>query len=243
MKINARHLDFRELNDRVHRGVSRGVKSITLENVGGQRYIGCGLRGNVRLDIKGIPGNDLAAFMEGPTITVHANAQDAVGNTMNAGKVFVHGSAGDVVGYAMRGGRIYVRGDVGYRLGIHMKSYGKEVPVIVVGGTAADFLGEYMAGGILIVLGLSSKNTPLSGEWVGTGMHGGVIYLRGGVEDFQLGKEVKALEAEDNDLKEITPYLREFCSNFGFGLDEVLSKKFTKLLPYSHRPYGKVYSY
>jgi len=38
-----------------------------------------------------------------PTIIVHGNAEDAVGNTMNSGKMVVHGMAGDVIGYSMRG--------------------------------------------------------------------------------------------------------------------------------------------
>lgn len=39
----------------------------------------------------------------GASITVCGNAQDAVGDTMNAGEIVVHGSIGDAAGYAMRG--------------------------------------------------------------------------------------------------------------------------------------------
>ncbi len=243
MRIDANRLDFKELNERIHKELKRGAKSITLSNVNGQRYIGCGLKGDVKITVEGVPGNDLAAFMDGPEITVAANAQDAVGNTMNSGKVVVHGSAGDVIGYAMRGGTIFIRGDVGYRVGIHMKSYEKNVPVIVVGGRAGDFFGEYMAGGMQILLGLGDNGKPVVGEWVGTGMHGGVIYIRGKVADWQLGKEVKAYPADEKDMKEITPYLKEFCKLFGLKLGVILSEKFTKLAPHSHRPYGKLYSY
>ena len=38
------------------------------------------------------------------------NAQDGVGNTMNAGRVVIHGDAGDVLGYGMRGGRVVLVG-------------------------------------------------------------------------------------------------------------------------------------
>lgn len=243
MRIDASGLDFRKLNEKVHAQVHRGAKKIVLENVNGQRYIGCGLISQVAIDVHGVPGNDLAAFMDGPTINVWGNVQDATANTMNSGKVVVHGSAGDVLGYAMRGGKVYVEGDVGYRVGIHMKSYKKNVPVIVAGGTAGDFFGEYMAGGIMILLGLYRGEKPLVGEWVGTGMHGGKIFLRGRVEDWQLGREVKAFEASEADLKEIKPYLNEYCKHFKKDVKEILSQKFTKLMPYSHRPYGRVYSY
>lgn len=74
---------------------------------------------------------------------MHGNTQDAVGDTMNAGRVCIFGNAGDAVGYAMRGGKIFIRGDAGYRVGIHMKAYKEHRPVIVVGGVVGSFLGEY----------------------------------------------------------------------------------------------------
>ena len=65
-----------------------------------------------------------------------------------------------------------------------MKEYQNKKPVVVIGGTAQDFLGEYMAGGILILLGLNlRKKKHHKTKFVGTGMHGGVIYLRGNIEN------------------------------------------------------------
>lgn len=58
----------------------------------------------------------------------------------------------------MRGGKIYVRDHAGYRAGIHMKEYKKKVPIMIIGGCAGSFLGEYQAGGILIVLGLQEDH-------------------------------------------------------------------------------------
>ncbi len=133
-----------------------GDKHIELRNVCGQKFIGDALKGDVKIDIYGIPGNDLGAFMDGPEIEIHSNGQDSIGNTMNAGKVIIHGHAGDVIGYAMRGGKIFIKGDVGYRVGIHMKSYQDNVPYIVIGGCACNFFGEYMAGGVMVLLGLGS---------------------------------------------------------------------------------------
>lgn len=49
----------------------------------------------------------------------------------------------DATGYAMRGGKIFVRGNAGYRAGIHMKAYKDKTPVLVIGGKAGSFLGEY----------------------------------------------------------------------------------------------------
>ncbi len=120
-------------------------------------------------------------FMSGPTIIVHGNADHAPGNTMDKGKVIIHGSAGDAVAHSMRGGRVYVRDNIGYRGGIHMKQYMEKRPILVVGGSARAFLGEYMAGGLLIVLGLNGV-IPVSERGVGSGIHGGEIIVRGMVD-------------------------------------------------------------
>jgi glutamate synthase domain-containing protein 3 len=243
MEIDSKNLHYRDLNEQIRQAIRQGAKDILLQNVNGQRYIGDGIRGKIKIAIKGVPGNDLAAFMDGPTILASSNAQDAVANTMNGGKVVIHGDAGDVLGYGMRGGKLFVLGNVGYRVGIHMKSFKKHIPVIIVGGTARDFLGEYQAGGIIILLGMERDGKPLTGNYVGTGMHGGVIYLRGEVDPFQLGKEVSISPIDEKDEERLKLYLKEYCEDFDLSLDEVMEQKFIKLLPTHLRPYGKIYAY
>jgi glutamate synthase domain-containing protein 3 len=240
--VNAMDMYYQSLNSLLKFLSNNCVKRINVSNVNGQRYMGTGLKGNVEVHIHGTPGNDLAAFMDGPSVYVHGNAQDGTGNTMNSGKVVIYGRAGDIVGYSMRGGKIFIRDDAGYRVGIHMKEYGSQKPVLVVGGTAQDFLGEYMAGGILVMLGLTLK----SGEkhrakFVGTGMHGGVLYLRGEVS--HMGKEVKMVDLEEGDMALLRPTVEEFCSTFEFDADTLLAEGFKKLVPLYKRPYGRLYAY
>ena len=243
MEINAKNLSYRNLNEQIHQAIGQGSRDIFLRNVNGQRYIGDGIRGKIKIRIEGVPGNDMAAFMNGPTIITSSNAQDAVANTMNAGKVVIHGDAGDVLGYGMRGGKLFIRGDVGYRVGIHIKAFKKQIPLIIIGGTARDFLGEYQAGGVIILLGLNRDGRPLAGNYIGTGMHGGVIYIRGEVDPFQLGKEVSISSMDEIDKERLRLYLREYCENFALSLNEVIEQKFIKLLPTHLRPYGKIYAY
>jgi glutamate synthase domain-containing protein 3 len=243
-EIDAKGVYFRDLNRMVREAVKRGEKEIVLKNVNGQYYIGDGIREEVRITIEGVPGNDLAAFMDGPTIVVKANAQDNIGNTMNSGKVIVEGYAGDVLGYGMRGGKLYIKGDVGYRVGIHMKGYKKQIPVIVAGGTAGDFFGEYMAGGVLVLLGLNAEDgKPIVGDYLGSGMHGGMIFIRGEVEKYRCGAEVGIMDPDEKDIKLLKGYLTEFCNDFNLDLDEVMKKPFKKLIPVSLRPYGNLYAY
>jgi glutamate synthase domain-containing protein 3 len=244
MRIHAKGIHYKNLNQKIHRAVARGQKEIFLDDVNGQRYIGGGLKGNIHITVNGVPGNDLASFMDGPTIMVNENAQDGVGNTMNAGKVVIRGDAGDIIGYAMRGAKIYIRGNVGYRVGIHMKSFKDKHPLIIIGGRAGDFLGEYMAGGLLVVLGLGQGNPhPVVGNYAGTGMHGGTIYVRGDVKDYQVGREVGIRRPTRQDMLNLKGNLEEFCADLELDVERILAKKFSKLIPHSSRPYGKLYAY
>ncbi len=244
VNIDASGVYYRELNTRLRNIVANGNRKIELRNVHGQRYIGTDLDKPVEIEVFGTPGNDLGAFMNGPRIIVHGNAQDGCGNTMNEGEIIVHGHAGDTVGLSARGGRIFIREDVGYRAGIHMKEYQDKMPVVVIGGTAQDFFGEYMAGGILVLLGLNlGEGKNHKARFIGTGMHGGVIYVRGNVEEYQLGKEVGVTDLEENDRKALRRYISEFAGHFDCDADDILAHKFIKLFPRELRPYGRLYAY
>ncbi len=244
-KIDASGLHYRELNTKLREAVNgQGIGHIEIDNVYGQRYLGTDLHNPVQIDIHGTPGNDLASFMDGPRIVVYGNAQDGCGNTMNEGEIIIHGRAGDVTGHSMRGGKIWVRDDVGYRVGIHMKAYQDKVPAIIIGGTAQHFLGEYMAGGVLMVMGLTLRPGELhAARFVGTGMHGGVMYIRGELDDFQLGKGVGRVPLDADDEALISELVEGYASRFGCDASEILETPFVKLVPLSLRPYGRLYAY
>ena len=243
MKINAEGLHCRRLNELVHEAIGKGVREMTLENVRGQRYIGAGLDSGVRVNINGVPGNDLGAFLNGAELNVNGNGQDGIGNTMNSGRIVVHGDAGDIPGYAMRGGRILIRGGVGYRAGIHMKAYGENVPVVVIGGAAMDYLGEYMAGGILVVLNLHGNPSGAAGACVGTGMHGGVIFVRGELREHQVGAEVAMGTPSSEDCSVLKEILHDYRAEIGDRDGRLRPEEFVKLYPRTGRPYGRLYAY
>ncbi|MEJ5187538.1 MAG: hypothetical protein WHT46_10725, partial [Candidatus Geothermincolales bacterium] len=69
--LQADGLHYRELNSLVKREAARGAGRIILEGVCGQRYIGSGVRRRVEIVVRGVPGNDLGAFMDGPRVVVH----------------------------------------------------------------------------------------------------------------------------------------------------------------------------
>jgi glutamate synthase domain-containing protein 3 len=251
--LDASGVHYKVLNRRIRALAGRNVRDIEIRNVYGQRYLGTNLwgidgRDDLKIQVHGTPGSDLGAFMDGGTIEIFGNVQDATGNTMNAGRIIIHGSAGDVLGYGMRGGEIYVRGNVGYRVGIHMKEYKDMIPTVVIGGTIQDFFGEYMAGGRVIVLNkFFDGNPPLRQSYfIGTGMHGGSIFIRGTIEAHQMGSEVGVADPTDEEYRQIREYVGNFCRHF--NLEEkkanlLKREKFRRLYPKSSRPYGRLYAY
>jgi glutamate synthase domain-containing protein 3 len=182
--------------------------------------------------------------MNGAQVVVRGNAQDGVGNTMNAGRICVHGDAGDIIGYSMRGGKIFMRGSVGYRAGIHMKAYRDRQPIVVIGGSAADYLGEYMAGGVLVVLGLNAAGSSPVGEYAGTGMHGGTIYVRGELAPHQVGAALETSRLDGRDWEGLSALLEEFAHDVEWDAPRRLKREeFIKLAPTTARPYGTLYAY
>ena len=237
-EIRAAEMSFQQLNEQIH---ACQDAEITLTDVMGQRYIASGLSGK-RLAIHGIPGNALGAYVDDCRGGVFGNAQDATGDTMNAGEIIIHGSSGDATGYAMRGGMILVEGNVGYRAGIHMKAYKDQVPVLVVGGEAGSFLGEYQAGGYVVVLGLNTTGRAPVGRFCAAGMHGGKIFLRTEAElPFDLPSQVSAHRADAKELEEIRPFVEKYAHAFGRNAAEILRGAFQVLIPNTANPYKSLY--
>lgn len=238
MTINASGLSHEEVNARVS---ASDAKSVTIKNALGHRYIGCGSSGKT-ITVEGIPGNALGAYLNGSRIVVGGNAQDAIGDTMNGGEIIIHGNCGDTTGYAMRSGKIFVKGNAGYRVGIHMKEYQSLFPTIVIGGRVGDFLGEYQAGGIIIVLGNGTNGECPVGNFCAAGMHGGKMLIRSETPPKRLPPQICCKEAEEPEKKEIRKVLDEFCKHFGGSAEDYLKDRFWLLTPNTASPYRRLYT-
>ena len=238
MDIQAKGLDYRALNE----AIRAAGPSCRITGCLGQRFIGAGMSGR-RVEIDGIPGNALGAYLGGGSITVNGNAQDAVGDTMNGGSIVVRGSVGDTAGYAMRGGEIYVQGNAGYRAGIHMKAYQEHFPVVVIGGKAGSFLGEYQAGGLILVLGIGQNGAYPVNNFCGTGMHGGRIVLRCDKAPTGLPPQVLVNEATEADMTHIAPYIKEYARHFGANAADLLEQKYFVLTPNPAAGYKQLYTF
>ena len=213
--IDALDLGFQEINGKIADAYEAGEEKIGFSNLNGQRYIAIGFSPRktsreFQIELSGYPGNCLANLNDGGNFEIFGNVADDLGDTMHAGKIIVHGSARDVVGQALQGGEIFIQGSVGNRAAIQMREYKDHRPFLVVGETADDYLGEYMAGGVVVVLNMSDQPKSVGG-YVGTGMVGGRIYIRGKVREEQLGLPPKKAD--------ILNYLR------GYVLDQSISQK------------------
>jgi glutamate synthase domain-containing protein 3 len=68
-----------------------------------------------------------------------------------------------------------------------------------------------------------------------------VIYVRGGVDESKLAREVGVFELTPEDRKELEEYLKDYCKDFKLNLKEIMKEKFIKVTPKSSRPYGNMY--
>jgi glutamate synthase domain-containing protein 3 len=240
--IDVKGMHYSPLNKQIRAAVASGVKEIVLNNVLGQRFIGNGVRGDAKITINGVPGGDLGMFMSGPECEVFGNAEHAPGNTMDRGSLIIHGSAGDAVAHSMRGGKVFVEGNIGYRGGIHMKEYEGKRPILVIGGTSHAFLGEYMAGGLILVLGIDNEPA-VQDRGIGSGIHGGEIVIRGDVDDNLLGVGAKKVEFTDDDLVRLSPVIEEFCGRFDIDPTPFLDTDYSRIIPASARPFAGKYTW
>lgn len=96
-----------------------------------------------------------------------------------------------------------------------MKAYQDAQPVIIAGGVAGSFLGEYQAGGKIIVLNLCHSERPIVGFFCGTGMHGGRMYLRCEKLPGNLPSQVSAAVATAGDIDGVRGDIEDFCKEFG----------------------------
>lgn len=237
--ITANLTYYKELGEMIR---AQADSELTIDRVVGQRYIGCGSAGK-RLTVRGTPGNGLGQYLNGSTIEVYGNAQEAVGDTMNAGDIIIHGSCGDTCGYGMRGGRIFIEGNCGYRAGIHMKAYQEQCPAVIIGGRAGSFLGEYLAGGLILVLGQGADGAYPVSNFCGTGMHGGKIVLHCDKVPVDLPRQVLVREASEADRAEIAPYIDDYCRFFGGDAEALKAQTYFVLTANPDAGYHQLYTF
>ena len=161
---------------------------------------------------------------------------------MDEGTIIIHGASGDATAHSMRGGKVFIRDDIGYRGGIHMKQYQDKRPVLIIGGTAKAFLGEYMAGGLVIMFRMQDEE-PYAEMGLASGIHGGEIFIRGSVEEWTLGIGSSARPATSEDIDRIKSFIFEFSQYYGNDPAKLMNSSYTRIAPVSARPFAGKYTW
>lgn len=144
----------------------------------------------------------------------------------------------------MRGGRVYILGDVGYRAGVHMKAYEDERSVLVVGGRTGSFLGEYLAGGgLIIALRLGCEGGDITGYFCGNGMYAGTIYLRTGKAPVNLSDKLILRHVDEEEKAAVLrPVVEDFASTFSLDAKLCLSSDFIAIEADKSKTYSQLYA-
>jgi glutamate synthase (ferredoxin) len=136
-----------------------------------------GFNGKITVNFNGSAGQSFGAFvLPGLSVRLTGEANDYVGKGMHGGEIIVvpENDAGFVVAdssivgnaclYGATGGDFHASGRAGERFGVRNSG------AFAVAEGAGDHCGEYMTGGVVVMLGSVGRN-------VGAGMTGGLGYF------------------------------------------------------------------
>ena len=183
--FGGKRVESRVLEEQIQEAVSNGRRSFEIQAYG-QHGIGGRLWGagdeKIRIKITGHPGQRVGSMgFPNTFIEVLGPASDDVG-WLNAGaEIIVHGNAGNGCANAMAQGKIFVAGNIGAR-GMTMTKHNPRFapPELWVLGSAGDYFGEFMAGGIAVICGHEGQNPDnVLGYRPFVGMVSGKVFFRG----------------------------------------------------------------
>ena len=183
--FSGERLESRVLEEQIQEAVAQGHRSIEVHAFG-QHGIGGRLwrAGNepVHVKITGHPGQRVGSMgFPNTFIEVLGPTSDDVG-WLNAGaEIVIHGNAGNGCANAMAQGKIFIAGNIGAR-GMTMTKHNPRFspPELWVLGSAGDYFGEFMAGGIAVICGYEAQNPDnVLGYRPFVGMVGGKVFFRG----------------------------------------------------------------
>ncbi len=216
-KEDGRRVESRVLEERIQAAVAEGLLHLEIDAYG-QHGIGGRLwkAGNETLHIRvtGQSGQRLGAMgFPNTRIETTGPASDDVG-WLNAGaEIIVCGNAANGVGNAMAQGKIYIGGNIGAR-GMTMTKHNPrfDPPQLWVLGSAGDYFGEFMAGGIAVVCGVNTQ-TPdnILGYRPLVGMVGGKVFFKGPHNGYSQA-DAKPIPITDQDWDWLVENLKDFLN-------------------------------
>ncbi len=203
-KREEKRIPSRVLEEIIHQQIKGGHRNLEIEAFG-QHGIGGRLwdagTDAVHIRIIGHSGQRTGSLGHANTaIEVMGPASDDLG-WLNAGAhIVVHGNASNGVMNGAAQGRVFVGGSIGAR-GMTMTKRNPrfEPPELWVLGSAGDYFGEFMAGGIAVVCGHECEpGNQVLGYRPLVGMVGGKVFVRSNAEKF-CEKDAKQVPISDED--------------------------------------------
>ncbi|MDY6822810.1 MAG: FAD-dependent oxidoreductase [Thermodesulfobacteriota bacterium] len=213
-------IESRILEETIQAAVERGERFLEIDAFG-QHGIGGRLwkagDEQVQVRITGHVGQRPGSLgFPNTRIEIMGPASDDVG-WLNAGaRIVVHGNAGNGLANAMAQGKIYVAGNIGAR-GMTMTKRNPrfDPPEVWVLGSAGDYFGEFMAGGIVVVCGIDPQ-TPdnILGYRPFVGMVGGKVFFRGPHRGYSTA-DAKQVPLADDDWAWLAENLAAYLEAIG----------------------------
>ena len=214
-EFSGNRVESRVLEEQIQEAVAQGERSIEVSALG-QHGIGGRLwrSGNeaVHVKITGQTGQRVGSMgFPNTFIEVLGPASDDVG-WLNAGaEIVIHGNAGNGCANAMAQGKIFIAGNIGAR-GMTMTKHNPRFapPELWVLGSAGDYFGEFMAGGIAVICGHEPQNPQnVLGYRPFVGMVGGKVFFRGPHSSYSQ-PDAKLIPIKDDDWNWLTENLNAF---------------------------------
>lgn len=213
-------IESRVLEEEIQEAVAHGYRYLEIEALG-QHGIGGRLwkAGNetVHVRINGASGQRVGSLgFPNTFIEIMGPASDDVGWLNGGAQIVVHGHAANGACNAMAQGKVYVDGNVGARA-MTMTKYNPrfEPPELWVLGSAGDYFGEFMAGGIAVICGHEPQQADnVLGYRPLVGMVGGTVFFRGPHKGYSQA-DAKQIPITDQDWKWLHQNLKNFLERIG----------------------------
>lgn len=215
-----KRIPSRVLEEIIHQQIRGGHRNLEIEAFG-QHGIGGRLwdagTDAVNIRIIGHSGQRTGSLGSAATcIEIMGPASDDLG-WLNAGaRIVVHGHASNGVMNGAAQGQVFVGGSIGAR-GMTMTKHNPrfDPPELWVLGTAGDYFGEFMAGGIAVVCGQGSQpGDQVLGYRPLVGMVGGKVFVRGNAQGFSK-KDAKQVALTEDDWQWLETGLERFLKKIG----------------------------